>query len=189
MILGVAGTKADKLIGRLLINKPGRGKFLRLIVDGEPIDIKVVKEHVYLGVKISYHKFEQATLTYRLQLANTAFRRLENVLRSKVVGPTTRLHLWKACVMSCLQHGLTSVGLQGDGGYRLRNTMIKQVRHVLRNHSTTTRRPMSQSLPGMVYVILWRYFCKPSTIEFRGKRTLPLLQVPGATAPESQFSG
>ena len=117
VILGIAGTKADKLIGRLLINKPGRAKYLRLIVNGEPMDIKAVKEHVYLGVKISYHKFEQSTLTYRLQLANTAFRRLESVLRSKVVGSTKRLHLWKACVMSCLQHGLTSVGLQGDGEY------------------------------------------------------------------------
>ena len=140
------------------------------------MDIKVVKEHVYFGVKISYHKFEQATLTYRLQMANTAFRRLENVLRSKVVGPTKRLRLWKACVMSCLQHGLTSVGLQGDGGYRLRNTMIKQVRHVLRNHSMMTRETNESvfaryGLRDPVEILL-------QALDNRVQR-VPLLQVPG----------
>ena len=139
VILGAAGSKANKLLARLVITIPGKGKFLRLRANGQNVDIKVAKEHTHLGVKISYHKFEQATLAHRMQLAAASFNRLESVLRSKVIAPTKRIHLWKACVLSCLQHGLTSTGLQGNGCTRIRVFMTKHSRSILRKYSAWTR--------------------------------------------------
>ena len=139
VILGAAGSKANKLLARLVITIPGKGKFLRLRVNEQNVDIKVAKKHTYLGVKISYHKFQQATLAHRMQLAAASYNRLESVLRSKVIAPTKRIHLWRACVLSCLQHSLTSTGLQGNGCTRIRVFMTTHIRSILRSYSAWTR--------------------------------------------------
>ena len=99
VILGAAG---NKLLARLCDHHTREGQVPQT-------QSQWTKEHTYLG------KFEQATLAHRMQLAAASYNRLESVLRSKVIAPTKRIHLWKACVLSCLQHGLTSTGLHGNG--------------------------------------------------------------------------
>ena len=55
----------------------------------------------YLGVKLSYGNFEQATLQYRLQEGNVKLQKVRKYVHNRrTAGPKARLHIWIACGIS-----------------------------------------------------------------------------------------
>ena len=87
---------------------------------------------------ISYGKLEAESFQYRARLAKGAFKRLEGVLMCRSVPIRFRWHLWKACILPCLFHGLDCVGLKVALAHRLRVLVIGQARRIARSWSMFT---------------------------------------------------
>ncbi|CAE7938670.1 Pol, partial [Symbiodinium necroappetens] len=89
----------------------------------------------YLGVKLSYGRFEVQAAQHRVQQAHAVFNQLKAPLR--INGPLSRRHrlrLYKACVMPSLLYGLVSVGCNMETVKLLSSTISRHLRKVLRIH-------------------------------------------------------
>ena len=65
----------------------------------------------YLGVKLSYGSFEQATLQYRLQEGNVKLQKVRKYVHNRrTSGPKARLHIWNATVWAAVASGLVTSG-------------------------------------------------------------------------------
>ena len=90
VMVELRGNKAATLLRKYTI-KTDKGTFMRFQVNSRNIDIKIVTQHTYLGVCISYHKFEQETVAKRIKLAQAQFARLKSVLKCQAVALPLRL--------------------------------------------------------------------------------------------------
>ena len=90
-----------------------QGSFMRFRINQQNVDIKTVPQHVYLGVGVSYRQFEHEIVKRRVQLAQAQQTRLRSILKCQAVALQPRMRLWKACVPSCLLHGLDCTGIPG----------------------------------------------------------------------------
>ena len=85
----------------------------------------------YLGVKLSYGNFEQATLQYRLQEGNVKLQKVRKYVHNRrTAGPKARLHIWNATVWATVASGLADVGLTADTT-KLRAWHAAKIRAVL----------------------------------------------------------
>ena len=65
----------------------------------------------YLGVKLSYGSFEQATLQYRLQEGNVKLQKVRKYVHNRRTSrPKARLHIWNATVWAAVASGLVTSG-------------------------------------------------------------------------------
>ena len=137
LVMQIRGTQADKALQRYLV-KGLKDKRIRFHVHGRALDIKLVVQHVYLGVVITYGKIEAESLRYRAQLAKGAFKRSEAILTCRSIPIRFRWHLWKACVLPCLLHGLDCTGLNPTVAQKLRVLVMGQARRIARSWSMFT---------------------------------------------------
>ena len=144
IIDGLRGTAKSRLLKPLLQHHKQKGTCLRLQGQRGNIDLPFRKQHPYLGIVLSYDKFEQLSLQARIKQGWANFSRLFSILRSKYILPKQRLQLWVSCVFSTLRYGLTSSGLPSRGADRLRQVVAKQVRLVLRSPSWITHESTSE---------------------------------------------
>ena len=89
----------------------------------------------YLGVKLSYCRYEVQAAQHRVQQAQTAFSQLQAPLRTN--GPLSqkhRLRLYKACVLPPMFYGLVSVGCTLEVVKLLSSNVARHMRKVLRIH-------------------------------------------------------
>ena len=113
IMIALQGPGSEQCLRRYLVERPGKeGKFFKFTLETEVMYIKVVTQHTYLGVQISYRKFEQETFQHGLSLAQGAFARLSSILKCRVSPVKLRLQLWQGTVLPTLLHGLDGVGLQ-----------------------------------------------------------------------------
>ena len=110
IIDGLRGPAKSRLLKPLLHSHKQKGTCLRLQGGRGAVDLPFRKQHPYLGVVLSYDKFEQLSLQARIKQGWANFSRLFSVLRSKCILPKQRLQLWVSCVFST-RYGLTSSGL------------------------------------------------------------------------------
>ena len=91
-----------------------------------------VQKIKYLGVKLSYGNFEQATLQYRLQEGNVKLQKVRKYVHNRrTAGPKARLHIWNATVWATVASGLADVGLTTDTATKLRAWHAAKIRAVL----------------------------------------------------------
>ena len=94
----------------------------------------------YLGVKLSYGNFEQATLQYRIQEGNVKLQKVRKYVHNRrTAGPKARLHIWNATVWAAVASGLVDVGLTTDTATKLRAWHAAKIRAVLNKPAHLTR--------------------------------------------------
>ena len=115
------------------IRKTKSGRCLK-VHDGQgEVLLPIKTTHTYLGVKIGFQSFERSTLQHRLQLSWQAFHRLHTFLCTKKLAVQQRLRLWRACVLSIAQYGLTALGLDDVGATKYRAHVFRQLRIITGN--------------------------------------------------------
>ena len=138
-ILKLHGPQAESCLRRYQVDNPdGDGKCLKFMIAGEPKYIKVVTQHVYLGVIVSFGKFEQQTFAHRLQLAKQSHGRLKSVLKCSAIPRQLRLQLWRCTVIPTLLHGLDCSGLPTVEASTLMTQYFKQARMIAKSYSQFT---------------------------------------------------
>ena len=109
------------------------------------IDLPFRKQHPYLGVVLSYEKFEKLSLQARIKQKAGQIS-ADSFLYS---GPST-FHPSSDCSygipasFSTIRYGLASTGLPARGSDQLRQLVAKQVRLVLKSPSWITHEPTAE---------------------------------------------
>ncbi|CAE7815852.1 unnamed protein product [Symbiodinium sp. CCMP2592] len=114
-----------------------------------------VEDHmIYLGTKLSYHRFEAQTVQYRAQ------QELGKVLR--VNGPLNtgrRLQVYRTCVVPTILYELTGVGITGATMKVLTSTMAMQLRKVcsrIHEHGVSNQAVLSRAGLNLNEILLGR---------------------------------
>ena len=132
IMLALQGPGSEQCLRRYLVERPGEeGKFFKFTLE-------TVTQHTYLGVQISYRKFEQATFRHRLSLAQGTFARLSSILKCRAIPVKLRLQLWQGTVLPTLLHGLDSVGLQLPEIQTMLTVFFQQSRSIAKSFSMFT---------------------------------------------------
>ena len=142
-LLAIKGPAAEALLQKFTKTVKG-AKVLRLFQAGGELTLPLRREHDYLGVKISYHQYERATVKHRTALAWVAFNRLHLLLKHQSIPLRKRVLLWQSCVWAVQRYGVTAVGLDPSSMQKLRSSVMKQLRIVARSsahvhHVTNTQ--------------------------------------------------
>ena len=132
ILLAIKGRAAPQLLQDFTSKVKGQ-RCLSLSHPVGDVHIPIKTSHSYLGIKISYHSFEQATMTHRLAQAWIAFRRLHVFLKHRQVPLRKRLLLWQTTVWTIAQYGLTSVGVDHVSASQLLSQVHRQLRMVARS--------------------------------------------------------
>ena len=138
ILLELRGKHSKKALKKYIV-KTSRGRCLRFCYADQRVDLKIVQSHIYLGVCISYKKFEQESVTHRMKIAKSSFGRLRSVLTCRAVPITKRLELWRSCVVSTMMHGLDVMVLSAAQAGRLRSLATQQARQIAKSYSVVTR--------------------------------------------------
>ena len=96
--------------------------------------VRLVKQHCYLGVTLSYQNFELQTIQHRIRCAT----KLSYVLQKWLTGREGltlkhRLQVWIQCVYTSVIHGLFQMGLTEQLLHVLDVFCMKQLRRIARN--------------------------------------------------------
>ncbi|CAE7797071.1 unnamed protein product [Symbiodinium sp. CCMP2592] len=113
VVLGLRGSAARRWIRKHTCYVDG-SPVLSLGTPAEPLLIPQVPSMVYLGIVVSYTRFEMQTLAHRIQAAMHNRQRLLKLLHSKRIAVKSRVRLYAACIRSTLFYGLHAVGLPED---------------------------------------------------------------------------
>ena len=130
----VRGSFAKKWLQRNTVKSSEGRSLLIKCPSGDTILIPIKDEHLYLGVKISFHKISAPTAQHRQQIAAAAWHRLRPVLcKRSLLSLPHRIQIWRACIPATLLHGLLSSHIREEDFRRVRNVMVKQIRAVTRS--------------------------------------------------------
>ena len=140
VLLRLSGRQAKTIKKKLLI-KTSQGLCIRVPrSNGTFTMLPVVSQHVYLGIQISYHNFEDQTVTHRLKIGRTTFLRLRAWLVKRHTFPLhLRLALWSACVRSASIYGLQATGLTSAGALKLHRQFAGDLRKIARSPNYISR--------------------------------------------------
>jgi len=130
-------------IQKRFFQKTGQGMFLKIPrIDGTVTLIKLVHQHAYLGVKLSYFNFEAYTMAHRLQAGKRTQQLLHKWLHLKSgLKPHQRVKLWQQCVLSSCLHGLIHTGFQVQHLLQFHRTCILQLRRIFKEPVHLTLEP------------------------------------------------
>ena len=134
------GRRAAKWRSKLLQLGKGQPMFKlpALSKDQHSLQIPVVKEHSYLGVRLGYLKTQRATFLYRAKLARGNFVRLRRWW-GKSFPLEQRMRLWKQVIWPSLTYGLWDIGLSTACQHKFSALVHRHWRHLARNPVHITR--------------------------------------------------
>ena len=126
--------KKSQNIQKHFFQKTGHGMFLRIPrSNGQITLVKLVHQHAYLGIKLSYHSFEAYTMMHRLQAGKRTQQLLHKWLHLKSgLKPFQRVKLWQQCVLSSSLHGLIHTGFQVHHLLQFHRTCVLQLRRIFK---------------------------------------------------------
>ena len=107
---------------------------MKFVINGQPMLIKLVPKHTYLGAVISYRRYESETFRHRLAIAKGPFTRLRVILHNRSVPLHLRLRLWKGCIWPALLHGLDCTGLLPEDFQTMQSQLIQQARSTAKSN-------------------------------------------------------
>ena len=127
-LVEVRGSDAEKWLRKHKVKrKDGDGWAFRFNLFTKE-EVPIAKKVKYLGVIVSYHSFEDETLSYRMDLAQAHRNRLAKVLQGRGgLGLAQRRRIWQVCVQTSQTYGLAAVGLTAAG---LRKLHIQTLKHI-----------------------------------------------------------
>ena len=138
VLLALSGPDAPGIL-RDYTQRTKAGRYLVLKHPAGTWRLPIKSSHTYLGVKIGYGLFERQSLQYRLSQSWTAFHRLNAFLCSRQLPLLKRVQLWRACVWSIMNYGLTAVGVDRVSAVTLRRQVLKQLRSIARSPAHVTK--------------------------------------------------
>ncbi|CAE7370346.1 unnamed protein product, partial [Symbiodinium sp. CCMP2456] len=87
----------------------------------------------FLGMKLSYGKFEVQAAQHRVQQAQLAFGQLKTPLRTNgALSQKRRIQLYKTCILPCMLYGVVSVGCTAEVVKVLSSGVARHMRKVCR---------------------------------------------------------
>ena len=132
MVVKLRGSIAKRWL-RQHLTRLADGVVLQVGTPNHSITIPKTDSFVYLGVKISYQRFEMQTCRHRLKAARAVRQRLVRALHSAGLPLRTRLRLHVACTRSSLMFGQHAVGFPLDVLRLLESSDARFVRAVARS--------------------------------------------------------
>ena len=116
-ILKVKGLSAGAFRRRYVVRtRSGTAlSFPKISPAQDSLQLPLVQQHVYLGIKVSYGVFMQQTFRYRKQCAQQNFMCLRSWWVPSRLSRRGRINLWLTCVWPSLTYGLEEVGLNPPG--------------------------------------------------------------------------
>ena len=146
---------------------PRKGRLFRIPANSGEIRLPIVRQHTYLGVQLSYERFEHQTLLDRIKHCWTAFIRLLPAFPSK--GPTSaqKLRIWKACPFASLLHGLDCAQLDNADPSQIAQSMW------CANYEYWTKLP--PSLPVNLLETYFHRLAIPEPLQTLQNRTLDIV--------------
>ena len=122
------------------IKKGPDGPFLSFCSPGGTrYNIPLKQEHVYLGLVISYHSSETASVSHRTRAAWATWTRLRPALTSaSAPARDLRLRLWRACVPPTLLYGLHVIRPTARHLLQLQQLSTRHLRAVARSQAHMT---------------------------------------------------
>ena len=141
VLMQLKGSSAARIRRRYVSKHPKLGVRLRVCTAQGRIELPLVDQHTYLGVKISYGQSEAATVRYRVQQSWKVFNRLMPSLRSASLPRDLKLAVWRACAFACLMYGLDCIILPPQSAQKLQQVVVRQLRIMLKSPVFITREP------------------------------------------------
>ena len=141
VLMQLKGGSAARIRRQHVTKHPKLGMRLCVRTAQGRIELPLVEQHTYLGVKISYGHSEAATVRYRVQQSWKVFNRLLPSLRSTGLPQNMKLAVWRACAYACLMYGLDCVILPPQSAQKLQQAVVRQLRIMLKSPVFITREP------------------------------------------------
>ena len=112
-----------------------------------PLLVPQARSLKYLGVVVSYQRFEDKALAHRLSSDSATRQRLTEVLHANTyLSLRRRLELYMACVRSTATYGLAVVGLSREGVQHLNAFQIRRIRSLAKSPVRNARESTSDLL-------------------------------------------
>ena len=144
ILLRLEGSKRCSIIKKYTYLQNG-SRFLWVPKASGRVAIPIVHEHVYLGTKISFFKFEDKIFEHRLHIGKVTFLRLRPLLTGRRALPLAlRVRLWIVCVRSSYVYGLEAAGLTTQGCQTLHRRFARDLRQLGRSPSHLTHESTKQ---------------------------------------------
>lgn len=141
VILRMAGSQLTRANRHFLL-RAKEGTFLRVPRMHGQTHIRIVAQHTYLGIRLSYRNHTHCTLQTRLAAGRKASLIIHRWLFCKHAFSTKgRLKLWHQCIFSCVTYGLLHVGLTESDLLKLRIFCIQQLRRIFHQPAHITHIP------------------------------------------------
>eukprot|EP00438_Fugacium_kawagutii_P025294 Skav224675 [mRNA] locus=scaffold4044:164743:170382:+ [translate_table: standard] len=122
---------ALKAIQKRYILRTHSGTFLCIPRKTGTSRIQLVNHLPYLGITLSYHRLETATLETRLKSGHTAVALLHRWLFSRQpLRLKHRIAVWRQCILPCHWYGLFHVGFRLHDLVHLDQHWMKQLRRI-----------------------------------------------------------
>ena len=141
VLMQLKGSSAARIRRQYVSKHPKLGVRLRVRTAQGRVELPLVDQHTYLGVKISYGQSEAATVRYRVQQSWKVFNRLMPSLRSASLPRDLKLAVWRACAYACLMYGLDCIILPPQSAQKLQQVVVRQLRIMLKSPVFITREP------------------------------------------------
>ena len=130
-LMKAAGPDLRKL-NRKFVHRNQNGTFLVIPRQGKsPTHIRLVQQHMYLGICLKFGAYQLQTMKHRLHCAKNVSYLLNKWLRGKGgLSRQQKVRLWLQCVFSSLCHGLSHVGAGIQHLYDFDSWCMTQIRHL-----------------------------------------------------------
>ncbi|CAE6935538.1 unnamed protein product [Symbiodinium sp. CCMP2592] len=180
LLIRLVGTHGPRWLRQHTEHHDGKSVF-RFTRGVRQYHVPIVKQVKYLGIIVSYQRFEKASVQHRLKSAGLARQRLAKVLHSsKYLSIKQRLRIYTACVRSVLLYGISSLKLTEKELLLLHRRDIKYVRAIAKSPVHITKEATT--------VLLERVGLKPIRTAFyeaRGETPPAPTQKDSASLPVS----
>ena len=98
---------------------------------GRPLKLPIVQKITYLGIILSFGKFERDSVSHRVAQADSQRFRLQKILNGRhALSLRRRLSVWRTCVSTSLLHGLSVIGIQANELRLIRACFARHVRAI-----------------------------------------------------------
>ena len=134
VVLALKGRLQQKLLSSCTKHWNG-AKCIIIPCESGSIYIPIHQTLEYLGVKLSYGKYEVQAAQHRIQQAQIVYNQLKAPLRTN--GPLSqdrRIRLYKACVLPSMLYGVCSVGCTMETIKLLASSISRHMRKICRIH-------------------------------------------------------
>ena len=125
-LLTTSGTDKSKIV-KHYIRQHTEGRRLLLSPSDPTRWLPLVTQAEYLGLVISYDRFEALSTRHRISKAHQRRWALASILHSRKLARSYKLHIWRSCVQSSLLYGLRCIGLSPS---LLREVQVASMKHV-----------------------------------------------------------